>query len=56
MYVYRFLNDKDEIIYIGRSKNLDKRLYNHNHLPEECYKEIHKIEYVKLNNNDESSF
>lgn len=55
MYVYRFLNDKDEIIYIGRSKNLDKRLYNHNHLPEECYKEIKRIEYAICKNDDESS-
>lgn len=55
MYVYRFLNKNNEIIYIGKAKNLNFRIKNHKHLPKECYNEINKIEYIKLNNCDESS-
>jgi excinuclease UvrABC nuclease subunit len=47
--IYRFLNDSNEIIYIGKSKNLKHRLQEHNHLPKECYKECRKIEYTMFN-------
>ena len=48
MYVYRFLNSSNEIIYIGRSKDIIKRL-NHQHftpnghLPKECYNEVKEV-------------
>ena len=38
--VYRFINKENEIIYIGKSKNLEKRLKGHDHLPNKCYEEI----------------
>lgn len=50
---YRFLNAKNEIIYVGRAKNLIHRLESHNHLPRECYEQVQKIEYCKFNNNDD---
>jgi hypothetical protein len=53
MYVYKFLNEQEEIIYIGRTKNLKKRIETHNHLPSECYDEADKIEYIKLDSTDE---
>ena len=55
MYVYRFKNLKDEIIYIGKTEDLKSRLDNHNHLPIECYDEINTIEYSIFNNSDEMS-
>ena len=50
---YRFINCNGEIIYVGRAKNLITRLGTHDHLPEECYKQIERIEYCKFNSNDD---
>ena len=55
MYVYKFINNKDEVIYIGRTKSIKKRINNHRHLPIECYKNTAKIKYAKLNNKDEAA-
>ena len=44
--VYRFLNEMNEVIYVGKAKNLKNRLGSHTHLPPECYEERQKIEYV----------
>lgn len=55
MYVYRFKNLKEEIIYIGRAKKLKERMNGHKHLPKECYDEVSKVEYITLSNDDESS-
>ena len=43
MYIYRFLNNKEEIIYIGKAKKLKERMNNHTHLPKECYDETIEI-------------
>lgn len=51
--VYRFLNKKNEIIYIGKATNLRNRLANHNHLPKQCYDEIVKIEFAEFETSDE---
>lgn len=53
--VYRFLDINNEIIYIGKAKNLDTRLKTHTHLLAECYDNIHKIEYITFNNEAEMS-
>lgn len=37
--IYRFLNIEGEVIYIGKAKDLQRRLKNHKHLPKECYQE-----------------
>jgi len=55
MYIYRFKDKNDDIIYIGKAKSMTSRMSGHNHLDNECYKAIVKIEYSKLENNDESS-
>lgn len=57
-YVYRFLNQNNETIYIGRTKNLKKRIEqehfaSHGHLPVECYKETKSVQYIKLTNQNE---
>lgn len=51
--IYRFLNNNNEIIYIGKAIDLKLRLSNHKHLSEECYKERAKIEYFSLDTKDE---
>lgn len=44
-YLYRFLNDENEILYVGKTKqSLSDRFYAHCHLPEECYNKTKKIE------------
>nr|WP_312985311.1 nucleotide excision repair endonuclease [Clostridioides sp.] len=50
-YVYRFLNEQSETIYIGKSKILDKRLRIHftkGHLSGDCYKETKEIQYIEV--------
>lgn len=50
-YLYRFLDKDNNILYIGKtSKSLLSRLKKHNHLPNECYKNINKVEYKAINN------
>lgn len=44
--IYRFLNQQGDVIYIGKAKDLQRRLKNHNHLPEECYKERVVVEFT----------
>lgn len=51
--VYRFINDKEEIIYIGKAKDLKNRLKTHTHLPKECYEERNSIEYIEFNTEDD---
>ena len=43
MYVYIFKNYYDEIIYVGKTKNIKNRMKQHftgGHLPEECYEQV----------------
>lgn len=54
--VYRFLNQEGEIIYIGKAKNLKNRLYNHKHLPKDCYEERATVEYVAFETEDDMDF
>ena len=52
---YRFLDNQGRTIYIGKSKNIHRRLFSqhfkknggHGHLPIECYNSTCKIEIVK---------
>lgn len=48
-YIYRFLNNKDEIIYVGKTTRVKERMYHHfheGHLPSRVYKETTDIEYT----------
>lgn len=51
--IYRFKSKEDEIIYIGKAKDLNKRLNTHIHLPKECYEELETIEYISLKTMDD---
>lgn len=47
-YVYRFLDKKKNVIYVGKSKQeLDRRFRGHLHLPDACYDLTYKIEYIE---------
>lgn len=54
--IYKFLNNKNEVIYIGKAKDLEQRLSNHNHLSCECYKELSEVRYCTFNTEDEMDF
>ena len=51
MYVYRFIDCEGNIIYFGKTVNIDLRMQQHfsdkGHLPKECYRSVAKIEYQK---------
>lgn len=53
-YVYRFLNENKEVIYVGKAKNIDSRIKSHKHLPKECYSETKRIEYINCLSENES--
>lgn len=47
-YVYRFLDEKNNIIYVGKSKqDLEQRFRGHLHLPDACYDLTYKIEFIE---------
>lgn len=50
---YRFIDSNNKIIYVGRAKNLIDRFNSHEHLPEECYEQVVKIEYCQFGSNDD---
>ena len=54
--VYRFVNENNEIIYIGKAKDLRNRINTHNHLPQECYEERIKIEYTSFKTETDMDF
>lgn len=51
-FVYKFLNYKNEIIYIGKTQNLERRMKQHfeeqGHLPKECYDQVNQIFYIEV--------
>lgn len=49
--VYRFINNNNEIIYVGKTQNgIKNRINQHfsksGHLDSQCYKEVSRIEYI----------
>lgn len=57
-YLYRFLDADGNILYIGRTNDIERRILKEHftelgHLPEECYKSIDKIEYAEITNESE---
>ena len=42
-YVYRFIDQNNNIVYVGRTTNLAKRFMNHAHLTDN----VKKIEYIE---------
>lgn len=52
-YVYKFCNKENQIIYVGKSNDLTRRMNEHfsdyGHLPKECYNNVAKIDFIVLN-------
>mgnify|MGYP004684836017 FL=1 len=49
-YTYRFIDRYGNVIYIGKTVNMDLRMQSHfnkGHLPKECYNAVCRIEYQK---------
>jgi predicted GIY-YIG superfamily endonuclease len=57
-YIYRFLNKKRDVIYVGRTKNISSRISKQHfaengHLDPKCYDETLEVHYAELNNINE---
>lgn len=47
-YVYRFIDKKKNVIYVGKTKtDLEQRFRGHLHLPSACYELTYRIEYIQ---------
>lgn len=55
-YVYRFLNFNNEVIYVGKTCDLSKRIKGHRHLPYSAYIETCKVEYTTFETYDDMEF
>ena len=57
-YVYRFIDGKGNIIYVGKTVNINNRIQQHfsnkGHLSKECYNSVAKIEYQKYKTESDS--
>ena len=57
-YVYRFIDCEGNVIYFGKTVNIDLRIQQHfsdkGHLPKECYRSVAKIEYQKYKTESDS--
>ena len=52
-YIYKLLNDSNDVLYVGKTKNLIKRItqhFNKGHLNIDCYNNTKKILYCCLEN------
>lgn len=51
-YIYRFLDKNNNIIYIGKTKDIYKRINDHfgvkGHLPKDCYDTVERVEFATL--------
>lgn len=51
-YIYKFLDKNNNVIYIGRSENIEQRIATHfspsGHLPKKCYKNVKSVEYIEV--------
>lgn len=54
-YVYRFLNKKGDVIYVGKTNNLNARMSQHK-INSSFWKYWYKIEYVEFDNENDQLF
>ena len=50
-FVYKFIDYDDNIIYIGKTNNIERRMQQHffnGHLDKSCYDNVHKIFFIKI--------
>ena len=52
-YVYKFIDYRDKIIYIGKTNNIEYRIKQHfsknGHLPKKCYEYAKEIWFIEVN-------
>lgn len=52
-YVYKFIDYRDKIIYIGKTNNIEYRIKQHfsknGHLPKKCYEYVKEIWFIEVN-------
>lgn len=56
-YVYRFINKDEQIIYIGSTEDLYKRLrqhFEHGHLGDYCYNQVLYVDYAEFKTRTEA--
>lgn len=53
-YIYRFLDCDNNVLYLGRTHALRKRIRKHNHLPKECYERTKYIQMFSCENEADS--
>lgn len=50
MYIYKFLNNNNEVLYVGKSKDIISRIANHKTLLNSQYDEVETIEFASVKN------
>lgn len=59
-YVYRFKDKEENIIYIGYTKDIQRRMGEHfgswGHLNKECYSKVNKVEYTIFKTSIEAKY
>ena len=56
-YVYRFINKDEQIIYVGSTEDLHKRLkqhFEHGHLCDYCYNQVLYVDYAEFSTRTEA--
>lgn len=51
--LYRFLSKEGEVIYVGKSIDVVRRIKSHNHLSQECYEKTKVIEWIPIANDSD---
>lgn len=56
-YVYRFLNQQHQVVYVGRTTKIMSRMNTHfsgsGHLSPECYEQVVRVDYLELKSNSD---
>lgn len=60
-YIYKFLDEQDNVIYIGRTNNIIRRIRNEHfsntkqgHLPQACYNQTANVHYAEVASQNEA--
>lgn len=55
--VYRFLDEDDNVLYVGKTQSMTYRIMQHftgnGHLKSECYRQVKKIQYMQCKNDSD---
>lgn len=59
MYIYRFLNKTNEVIYVGRTNNIIRRIRQQHfgtsgHLPSTCYQQTKQVDFAQVESENDA--